>query len=273
MDERVTKLLSGMIETERSRRAVSSDKALVAVRDQFPNALGHGRYPLLLDDVSAAEYEARGQAWLGLASRVTGELGLEWTAERARSVGHILRMELGRDWEEIYARLERFARGSRGVRMDRLDAAKTRTEHHLEHELDLLVLKADHTRLPLVERLAADRYGAVLGAWRKAHALMDQVPPDLANAAKEAVGAVETLARIVIGEPNAKLGDAIKTLRSSGKVRAPLLKGIEELWGWTSGEPGVRHGALEGSLEPADVQYCFTLTEAALGLLLAADAA
>lgn len=83
---------------------------------------------------------------------------------------------------------------------------------------------------------------------------------------------MEALARVVTNDSNAKLGDAITTFRNAGKARAPLLKGIEELWGWTSGEPGVRHAALPGPLDLADVRYCFKLAGAALELLLAADA-
>jgi hypothetical protein len=89
---------------------------------------------------------------------------------------------------------------------------------------------------------------------------------------KEAVGAVEALARIATSKPKATLGEAIKTLRSDGKIEPPLLKGIEELWGWASEEPGVRHSVLEGPLQIADARYCFKLAEAALGLLLAVDA-
>jgi hypothetical protein len=274
MDEQITQLISGFIHTERSRRSLPADKAMLAIRDEFTRrgALGHGRFPVLLDEASAREYESRAEAWLGVAGRVASELQIEWTTSGARSVRHQLQLELTKDWEEIFGRLERFAKASPGLRMELLDKAKWRVERHLEQEFALLVMKADRTRLPLIERLSADRYRSVAGAWRKAHALLDQPIPDLANAAKEAVGAVEALARIVTNDSNAKLGDAIKALRHTAKIRAPLLKGIEELWGWTSGEAGVRHAALEGPLELADVRYCFGLAEAALGLLLAADA-
>ncbi len=246
MDEQVIQLISDMVETERSRRALPADKALVAIRDNVTRAgaLGHGRFPLLLDEASAKEYESRAEAWLAIARRVALELLIEWTPDRARNVGHKLRLELTKDWQEIYSRMERFAKAGRGLRVDLLDAAKVRAECHLDQELALLVLKADRTRLPILERLSADRYQAVAAAWRKANDLLNHPTPDLANAAKEAVGAVEALARITVGDSRATLGEAIKTLGAAGRVKPPLLKGIEELWGWACGEPGVRHAAL-----------------------------
>jgi hypothetical protein len=67
------------------------------------------------------------------------------------------------------------------------------------------------------------------------------------------VGAIEQLARIVTASPKAKLGECITTLRKTGRVQPPLLRSIEELWGWTSGEPGVPHGA--GAIMPAEALY------------------
>jgi hypothetical protein len=102
---------------------------------------------------------------------------LEWTEEGVIQMECTLRIELTKDWDEIYSRMEQFANVSRGFRMDHPSTAKDRTERHLEQEFTLLVMRADRTRLTLIERLAADRYRAVAGAWRKAHDLLDQSQP------------------------------------------------------------------------------------------------
>jgi hypothetical protein len=99
--------------------------------------------------------------------------------------------------------------------------------------------------------------------------LVRRTPADPTNAAKETVSAVEQLARIVTGAPKGSLGDCLKALQAANRVQRPLLKGVEELWGWTSGEPGVRHGA--GTITPAEAQYILTIAEAALLLLLSVD--
>jgi hypothetical protein len=274
LDPRPKQLITDMIRTERSRRGVPADKAMVAIRDDFTRrgTLGHGRLPLLLDEAAAAEYEGRAQLWLGIASRVVSELGVPWTEGVAKELLYHIRTELANDWSEIYTRLERFAKASRGIRIDQFEAGKNRADRHLEQELELLVLRQDRTRLPLTDRLSAERYRTVGEGWKKAHTLLAASPPDLANAVKEAVGAVEALARIVTAQPSATLGEAIKILRVSSRITPPLLRGLEELWGWTSEEPGVRHAVLEGPMALGNATYCMSLAEAGLGLLLNADA-
>ena len=36
---------------------------------------------------------------------------------------------------------------------------------------------------------------------------------------------------------------AIKELQATGRAPAPLLKGLEEIWGWSSETDGIRHGS------------------------------
>lgn len=272
MDQRVLDLIAGMIQTERSRLGLPADKTLAAIREKFASggALGNGRFPVLVDEACAAEYESRAEAWLRLACRVVADLSLPWSPEAERAVRHAIAVALTEDWREIYERAERYTKGGRGTRSELMEQAKTRAGRHVEHELALLSLKDDPTRFPLREKLSAQRYVATGRAWAKAQHLLTS-GHDYANAIKEAVGAVEALARIVVAKPVATLGEAIKELRAADRIEAPLLKGVEELWGWTSGEPGVRHAALEEPLEMSRVRYCFALSEAALHLLLAAD--
>ena len=132
--------------------------------------------------------------------------------------------------------------------------------------------------VPLVGRvdiqLQSPRYAAVLGHWKKAHLFLEPQALDLPNAVKEAVSAVEALAQIATGSSGATLGDCVKQLRRSGRLSAPLLKGMEELWGFASESPGVRHGSPnDPTLERAEADYAIDQAQAALKLLLSLDRA
>ena len=126
----------------------------------------------------------------------------------------------------------------------------------------------------LEQELLAPRYLAVRGHWQKAHDFRSATTPDFPNAAKEAVSAVEALAQIVAQRPSATLGECIKALRASGALKQPLLKGLEELWGFASTSPGVRHGsAAIPTLSPAESSYVLDQAAGALRLLLSLDRA
>lgn len=275
MDQQLETILRGMIRAERSRRARPITDSLGRVTDEFTarGALRHGRYPVMLDLETAKEYEWRADKWLGIVQRAVNETGLTWTAERARDTQSVIESELVTDTNELIEMLGQKAFGRNEVRTAELEEAKDRSRAQLSHELELLVFAQDRTRVPIAEQLCAPRYAAVEAAWKKAMNLLDSPTPDYSNAAKEAVGTVEQLARIVVGKPTATLGDSIKDLRISSRIEAPLLKGIEELWGWASVTPGVRHGAGTAEVNAATAQYAVSLAEAALGLLLASDAA
>ncbi|HEY3114756.1 MAG TPA: hypothetical protein VGJ62_13840 [Gemmatimonadaceae bacterium] len=259
-----------MIQTSRAGRSLPTYHALQDVRDQFTRngALGQGRYPVTLDQAASGEYELRAKALSDIAKRVFVETETAWTRSAGNSVLHLLELELVTDWDELLD-VQRSMVGPGGsIRFDVLEATKNRMRKHIAEELDLLILRQDKTRLPLDDALAAPRYASVRAAWTKADRLFRNSPPDLANAAKEAVGATEQLARILTGNASATLGDAIKHLRNSSRLQAPLLKGLEELWALTSATPGIRHGGATTPMDPVAAQYVFDLAQAGIRLLL-----
>ena len=83
------------------------------------------------------------------------------------------------------------------------------------------------------------------------------------HAAKEAISAVETLCRKIVGKPSVTLGEALKEIRRSGKpqVHAALIDSFSSLYGYASDKGLVRHGAKPD--DPTDV----TLEEAQLVLV------
>jgi len=68
---------------------------------------------------------------------------------------------------------------------------------------------------------------------------------DIENCVKEAVGALEGVARILLRDKNITLGKAINKIVKMGKMRKPFDKIFGALYGIASTEPGIRHGAFE----------------------------
>jgi hypothetical protein len=150
-------------------------------------------------------------------------------------------------------------------------------QHPAAVSANLCLQHAAHS-VPLVGRvdvqLQSPRYAAVLGHWRKAQAFLTPHALDLPNAVKEAVSSVEALGQIVTASSGATLGDCVKLLRRAGLVSPPLLKGMEELWGFASESPGVRHGSpKDPTLARAEADYVLDQAQAALKLLLSLDRA
>jgi|SRR5882724_8007822 len=269
MDKNLSRIITAMISTERSRR---NDLVRAAFHAGGPlPPIGHSRRHLGAEQIAADEYEARADAWLTIVRRTFSDTAVAWTVETAADVTTLLTAELATDWDVLLRACYSWAGRDVPSSSPTFEFVRKRAADHVRQEIELSVLAQDRTRIPVAEQLRAPRYAVVHDGWTKAHDLLQQSPPDSSNAAKEAVGAVEQLARIVTASPEDTLGDCIKTLRATDRVQPPLLKGIEELWGWTSGEPGVRHGT--GAITPVEAQYVLTIAEAALLLLLSVDVA
>lgn len=71
--------------------------------------------------------------------------------------------------------------------------------------------------------------------------LSDRQAPDYANSNKESISAVEAIVRTF--STGKTLGDGLNKLETAGLTIHPALKGAwQKMYGWTSDEPGVRHG-------------------------------
>lgn len=98
--------------------------------------------------------------------------------------------------------------------------------------------------------------------------------PDMENAAKEAIAALESLALVVTGLSSGTLGACIKELKGKGLVPPALAKALEAVWGYGSEEHGVRHGKrLASSVDPKEARFALNLAAAAILYLLDLDAA
>jgi hypothetical protein len=77
--------------------------------------------------------------------------------------------------------------------------------------------------------------------------LSNRPEPDLENCVKEAVGALEGVARLLLKKEKVSLGEAVVKLINIGKIRKPFDKIFDVLYGFASNEPGVRHAAIKPS--------------------------
>jgi len=69
--------------------------------------------------------------------------------------------------------------------------------------------------------------------------------PDYRNSIKEAISAVESMARELTGNDKATLGDALSKMEKEGKFHPALRKALSSLYGYTSDADGIRHAMLD----------------------------
>lgn len=76
----------------------------------------------------------------------------------------------------------------------------------------------------------------------KALSLMsERKKPDYPNSIKESISAVESMCRIISGDPRASLGEALAHVESKVKMHRALKKAFDCIYGYTSDENGIRH--------------------------------
>lgn len=88
-------------------------------------------------------------------------------------------------------------------------------------------------------------------------ALFSQKPqPDYRNCIKESISAVESIARVITGNPKATLGDALKLINEKMPIHPALREAMNKLYGYTSDEGGIRHSLLEASvIDEAEAKF------------------
>jgi hypothetical protein len=100
-----------------------------------------------------------------------------------------------------------------------------------------------------------------------ARGYLNKKPCDSANAIKESVCAVESLAR-TIDSKAATLGDAIDHLRKQTTYPPLMLSLVEKLWAFSNAEPGVRHGSpQEERVIRADAEFSYATSLAIIRYL------
>ena len=75
--------------------------------------------------------------------------------------------------------------------------------------------------------------------------------PDYRNSVKESISAVESLCRIICGDPKATLGEALDSIEKKGLIslHKALKTGLSKIYGYSSDEQGIRHAFTDGKSE------------------------
>lgn len=81
---------------------------------------------------------------------------------------------------------------------------------------------------------------------RTAVSLLGKKPePDYRNATKEAISAVESVAKLISGADNSTLDPALKRLAETAGIHGALRAGFSKIYGFTSDDDGIRHAILD----------------------------
>lgn len=73
--------------------------------------------------------------------------------------------------------------------------------------------------------------------------------PDYRNTVKEAISAVESVAKVITGNDHASLGEALGILQNKEIAHPALLEGWKKIYGFTCNEDGIRHGSMSGEIK------------------------
>jgi AbiJ N-terminal domain 4 len=116
----------------------------------------------------------------------------------------------------------------------------------------------NHEEIAMIEEALKDSrfVGVAAHIERSLELYADRKNPDYRNSIKESISAVESMSRVVSGNSNATLGDALKTIEKNGQLHKALKEGFLKLYGYTSDAQGIRHAMLdEPNLTAADARY------------------
>lgn len=109
-------------------------------------------------------------------------------------------------------------------------------------------------------QIAADTDEAGNHIRRAIELYRERTTPDYRNSIKESLSAVEATYRRLTGKQHKNIGAAIAAMESEGMQLPESLKtGFSKIYGWASGESGIRHALMEDDR---------TVTEAEARLML-----
>lgn len=118
---------------------------------------------------------------------------------------------------------------------------------------------------PLLDRA---RYPAAAFHIAKAVGFIRGSNPDLENAAKEAVHAVESVAKVLLDSSSATLGDCVKEFRKRDLVPREMARILESVYAYRSTTPGVGHGGTDvPNVSSADAAFVLGVASVAIGYL------
>ncbi|WPL43546.1 AbiJ-NTD4 domain-containing protein [Priestia megaterium] len=102
--------------------------------------------------------------------------------------------------------------------------------------------------------------------------LSDRSNPDYRNSIKEAISAVESICKLIVGDSKTTLGRAINKIESETGIilHADLKEGLKKLYHYTSDSAGIRHAIKDDStVDFEDAKYMLVTCSAFVNYLVA----
>lgn len=176
-------------------------------------------------------------------------------------LGYIRRWYLGAPWNKVYDFLEFILKPEIGLPdslTPALNTALVKGGAGYRIVSGIVVEIVSDSEVQMLQEALEDESMGPVGAHlkRALQLLADRENPDYRNSIKESISAVESMAKIVVNNPKATLGAALKALEKKGQMHSALKDGFLKLYGYTSDEDGIRHAMLEEpKLTAADAKY------------------
>jgi hypothetical protein len=99
--------------------------------------------------------------------------------------------------------------------------------------------------------------------------ISDKNNPDYRNSIKESISAVESICQIILNEPKAELGKALKKLKEKIHIHPSLEQGFSKIYGYTSDSDGIRHALQsESSVMQEDAIFMLVACSAFVNYLI-----
>ena len=96
-------------------------------------------------------------------------------------------------------------------------------------------------------------------------ALNERPNPDVENCVKDAVAAIESVGRIIVGDEKALLDDIIKDMAKKEIIPKPLDQTIQKIYAYRGDQPGVAHGLVGASKVTIDeAEFILAFSAAAI---------
>ena len=124
----------------------------------------------------------------------------------------------------------------------------------------------------LLDQLLAPRYVAVRAQLVKAMTFASPGQNDFPNAVKEAVCAVESIARVVTGKHDSTLGQIVRSLKKEKNIDPAIASTLKGFWSYTSNLSTVRHGGVSvPSINAPEFQVVLDKVRASIIYFLSRD--
>lgn len=169
-------------------------------------------------------------------------------------------------WHRTYSFIEFIVkmdhRGTKQALIDGFNKVLERENSAYRFVSDKLIQITSKNEVEEIERAIAnsDQYAAVRTHIQTSLGfLTDKLNPDYRNSIKESISAVESLAKKLVGDDKATLGQALKVLEKHHNLHPSLKTAFSALYGYTNDAGGIRHSLMENESELTSADARFML--------------